>query len=333
MKRARHAALAAALALAVAVPACGGDQSLVLVGGAKIDDDRIDRDPLALLPSGVILVGYLDAQALFASPWGPDVGTIISNLLPLGPESNFVAKRDVTRVVGGVYAMQGADFCAVVQGSFDTTAIRRAADTRAITALGAPLVKNSYAGNDLYTAGNLGFALLTSHTVLTGNETGMRRALDRLRMGKLERSIRPWMVELFATKNATMAFAGDLGTDAAARSAIAQQAPFLNGARAVRVIGNFEPPGANFAGALTFGDPQTAITGAAALRNAQQIASVVSIFASLGGFPFPSLQIAHKESDVAFTTQVDDRLVRSLLGVAVDTTRRASSVAPIMGPR
>ncbi|MEO7327028.1 MAG: hypothetical protein ABI193_00515, partial [Minicystis sp.] len=178
------------VSLAASSLSCGGaDATFGLIGGEKIDASQVDRDPLALLPSGIILLGYTDLATMFQSKWGADAGQIVANILPLGTESNFSAQRDVSRMFGGVYAMQGADFCAVVQGNFDADAIRRAADARSITISGAPLVKTRYAENDLYTAGNIGFVVVTAHTVITGNETGIRRALDRLRNGKIERAV------------------------------------------------------------------------------------------------------------------------------------------------
>src|SRR5205085_3725974 len=109
------------------------DESLVLVGGARVDVGHIDADPLSLLPSGAIMLGTLDARALFATQLGAQTGAIIAQLLPLGPESNFVAARDVQRVTGAVYAMQGADFCAVLHGNFDAPATPAAAQSRAPT--------------------------------------------------------------------------------------------------------------------------------------------------------------------------------------------------------
>ncbi len=76
----------------------------------KIDATAIDRDPLAVLPSGAVMLGYLDAAAMFTSGLGGEVNQIVTSLLPLGPESNFVPSRDIVKVYGGLYAMQGADF-------------------------------------------------------------------------------------------------------------------------------------------------------------------------------------------------------------------------------
>jgi hypothetical protein len=322
-------ALLLALTHGAWITGCGatGD-TFVLIGGEKIDTALVDRDPIALLPSGVILMGYLDALAMFRSTWGTDVAKVITSLLPLGPESNFSPERDVTRIYSGLYSMQGADFCAVIQGSFDANAIRRAADARAITIAGAPLVKTRYADNDIYTAGNIGFVVLTAHTALTGNETGIRRALDRLRLGKRQRSVPAWMVDHILTKGADMAFAGDLSSQAIVNVA-AQRYALLGDLRTVRGVGTFRPPGLNFAGTLTYGSAQTASSAAASLNNVQQTAQMGGLFSSLGlGTALPSIQVAQHENDVAFTVPVDESFVQLLLRLAVDATRTLATASP-----
>ena len=309
------------------VPAagCSGSTDYGLIGGEKVDASLVDRDPLALLPRGVLVLGSLDAAAMFQSRWGAEAAQVVQTLLPLGPESNFVPQRDVTRVVSGLYAMQGADFCAVVQGNFDIPAIQRAVDARAIVIDGAPLVKTRYAGSDLYTANNLGFTLVTSHTVLSGNETGMRRALDRLRFGKLERSIPKWMLDLAETKNATMAIAGDLGAPGAV-DVTSAKLPFLGSVRSVRVIGNFQPPGMNFAGTLSYADAAGATTAAQTLQQVQQVAQIASMFTSIGwGAAIPTPEIAVQKSDVAFTVKVNDSFVSALLKHFGDVARSATT--------
>lgn len=274
-----------------------------------MDAATVDRDPLALLPSGVLLLGYVDASAMFTTSFGPDVSRIAQVLVPLGPESNFVPSRDVVRIFGGLYAMQGADFCAVVQGNFDVDRIHAAADARVATPRGTPLVKTRYADNDIFTTGNIGFVVLTTHTVLSGNETGMRRALDRLRSGTLVRSMSPWMVDLMATSGASFALAGDLSSQSAGAAA-SQNLPFLGGVRVVRTIGNFRPPGVNFAGTLTYVDAQSASAGAGLLQNLQSVTQLISLF----GGSAPPVQIGQQGTDVAFTAPLDERLVHLGLG-------------------
>lgn len=323
-----QSALAGALILAAlyapAAAGCGGSDSLVLIGGEKVDAASIDRDPMALLPSGMVMLGYLDAAQMFATGIGTEVEQVVTGLLPIGRESNFVPSRDVAKVYGGLYAMQGADFCAVLQGNFDVEAIRRSAEARAVTVLGASLVKSRYAENDLFTAGNVGFVALTQHTILTGNETGMRRALDRLRYGKLERSAPSWMIDLSSTRGASFALAGDLATQAAVAGA-AQQIPFIAGLQYVRVTGNFQPPGVNFAGAFTYTDPQAAANGAVALRNLEQVARIATLLTSWGMGSVPPMKVAQSQSDVAFTLPLSDEMVRTLLRTGAEVVRRAAA--------
>jgi hypothetical protein len=316
--------------LPLAVAACGAADESALLVGEKSDATLVDRDPVAVLPSGMLVLSYLDASAMFQTRWGGDVAQIVSNLLPLGPESRFVPQRDVVRIYSGVYAMQGADFCSVVQGNFDPDAISKAADARAITISGAPLVKSRYADSDLYTASNIGFVVLTPHTVVAGNETAMRRVLDRLRSGKLERKMHPWMVDLMATKGAAMSLAGDLGADVTAEAA-ASELPFLSGLRVARVVGNFQAPAMNLAGTFTYADLAHAQAGAAALQHAQQMAGLVGMFTAIGfGAQIPSPQVMQREGELAFTVAIDESFVRLVLRYVGEMSRSAvtSTKAP-----
>lgn len=307
----RRRLLSAALLLAVA--ACSsGEQGLVLVAGKPIDPKSVDGDPTSALPTQLILLGYIDASALFATNLGDDVARFVTSLVPLGPEAKFDPRRDVKRVYGGVYSMQGADFVCVVQGNFDRQAVEAAAANKAVTAFGAPLVRSRYDEVDLYTARNIGFALLTDHTALAGNETGMRRALDRLRYGKRRRELQPWMVDLVNTKGASFALAGDFTREAPAEATV-KSLGFLSNLQRVRVIGNFKPPGVNVAGALSYPDPASAAQGAQEVQHLQAIATVANLFTSFGGVQIPEVQTETRQNDVGFTSSVSDGSARALL--------------------
>jgi hypothetical protein len=322
---------AAALALALALSSSGCAPAVnegVVINGARVADAVIDRDPLALLPGGVIALGYLDAPALLRSPIGPDVAKLVQSLLPLGPESGFDAARDVTSIWGGAYSMQGADFCAVVQGTFDPDAIRRAAEVGAVTAIGAPLVKSSYAGNDLYTAGNIGFVVVTPHVVLAGNETGIRRALDRLRGSQLERAVPAWMVDIAGTKNAAMAGAADLSE----QTPPGPLASALGGVRHVRVLGNFDPPGLNLAGALTYTDAEGAAHAVSFMHSMTGALMLAGAATALGGIPMPKIHTEAQASDLAFTAAFDASALRPLLNLVASFSRKpASPASPTSG--
>lgn len=300
------------------------DQSLVLLGGETVDAVVIDGDPLAVLPAGALVVGQLDAQALFATNLGGHVARIVTNLLPLGPESGFVPSRDVRQIHGATYAMQGADFCAVIQGTFDEEAIRRAAQVRAQTPSGVPVVATHYGGNVIYTVANVGFVLLTQRTILSGNETCMRRALDRLRSGRLGHSLQPWMHELLDKEKASLVVVGDL-TGQGVVEAAADSFPFLAGLRLVRVLGNFQQPGANLVGSLTYRDAMTATRGAQTIHQLQQVAAFANLLSFLGLAPvIPPITVAQQGNDVAFAVSIDTSTAVMLLDMLVRASQQGA---------
>jgi hypothetical protein len=297
------------------------------------------------LPKGIIVLGSLDLVALYSTQLGQDAAQIAQTLVPLGAESNFNPMRDTTKVIGGLYAMQGVDFCSVVTGRFDVAAIQRAADARAIAPSGTPLVKTRYGDYDLYTVGNIGFVMLTPSTMISGNETGMRRALDRLRYQRLATALPMWMTRLAATEGAAFAVAGDFGADnvvvqSADGQPVAQPKasgspaepvleaasatyPFLSGLRALRVVGNFQNPGLNMAGSLTYATAENAQSGAVALRSVADMGQWVNLLASFGfGSALPPAQIAVQAEEVAVVQPVDTQLARAVLGLFASAVRR-----------
>jgi hypothetical protein len=301
------------------------DHNLVLVGGQPVDAATIDAQPLRLLPSGALIVGDLDAQALFRTNLGTQVAQIIANVLPLGPESNFSPSRDVTRVYSAIYAMQGADFVSVLQGRFDVATIERAAQARTQTPSGQPLTLARYAEYTIYKVGGVGFVLLTPTTILSGNETGIRRALDRLRHGKLDDALAPWMRELLGSQNSAFTMVGDVRGQGVV-SALDQQLPFMKDLQLVRVLGNFESPGVNVVGSLTYTDEAAATLGAKGLSQLQDLAYLGSLLASWGmGGQRPELDVSQQGADVAFATSVDATTVAVLLGLLVTMTQSGPS--------
>src|SRR6185369_16970153 len=109
----------------------------------------------------------------------------------------------------GLYSMSGADVAGVAIGRFNPQAIDQAADGVTQTPLGAPLVKTTYAKQTLYVSRNVGFAVLTPRTALFGDETGIRRALDRLSEGRASHDVPKWEDSVLATPNAPIAGAFD----------------------------------------------------------------------------------------------------------------------------
>ncbi len=294
---------------------CGSDQRLRLIDVPPPPAVELDAEPLALLPSEALVVGKLQAQMLFRSGMGHQLEQIIGKLLPLGGESNFVPRRDVTAIVAAGYAMQGADFCAVLQGNFDINAIQVAAAAQRPTPAGAALVRTQYGRYVIFTAANVGFVVLSQHTILSGNETGLRRGLDRMRYGWTDTTIEPWMRELLDSDSAAFAMVGDVG-DQGVVAAAADNYPFLHDLRLIRILGNFQPPGMNVAGSLTYGSEQNAKLGAAGLGQLQQLAAFGALLSSFGfGGQLPPLEVAEQGSNVAFAQQVDTTTAALLLSL------------------
>lgn len=343
MARARSTRRQALLLLPLLALGCSTNQNLVLIGGQPTHPADVDRAPLDLLPSGALVLGTLDAAALFRSSAAADVGRIVTNVVPVGPEANFDAQRDVQRVYGAVYAMQGADFVAVVQGNFDLVALENAARARAQTPSGAPLVVTQYGDKSLYTVANVGFVPLTNHTILSGNETGMRRALDQLRYGQ-GRGIPDWMRELLEQAvgapvapgtappavGAKPAFAvvGDVAGQGVVAAA-GDRLPFLAGLGMIRVLGNFEPPGMNVVGSLTYADEETAKVGSERLSDVQKLAYLASLMSTWGfGGRMPDMEVQRQGTNVSFATELDTSLMSIMLRAMADVLSPTKGSTP-----
>jgi hypothetical protein len=315
--RAGGVACALAVAVGVFVGACRhneGDSVVVTGDGTRLSSAAIDASPLALLPANPVLLGWVDAQAFFASPLGGELARLCATRLPLGQEAGFDAKRDLRKVVVGAYSMAGADGVAVAQGDFRPDAIRAAAERRAVTPLGVPVVHSTYAGNDVYTAGNVGFTVVTTHTLLFGNETGLRRALDRIRDNRLNVEVPAWMVRLLDNPRASVVVAGD-ATSQPAVAALAASLPMLNGLQNFRILGNFQPPGINFAGTLSYPDQAAANSAANATRSLAQMAGVMNVLRVFGlGSPLQTLKVDVAQNDMTFVMAVESQSLARLLG-------------------
>ncbi|HVJ21504.1 MAG TPA: hypothetical protein VM686_39105 [Polyangiaceae bacterium] len=287
--------------------------------GKSLTESDIDRDPLALLPGGAIALSYLDAKQMFASRFGEKLLAIASQQVPLPPSAGFEPRRDLEKTYTGIYSMSGADVAGVAVGRFDKAKIEAAADGTQKTALGLPVTKSSYAGRTLYTAGNVGFTVLTARTALFGNDTGIRRALDRIKEGRAKRQLPQWMDKLLATPNAPLALGADLTSNPipdAARS----QLPFLEGVKTAAVLGNFQDPGLNLAGTLSYGDAESAQRGAENVVRLRGMLEGYAPFMALLGIPQPvkKLEAKAKEEEVSFVAGVDGEAVGVLLDKARD---------------
>jgi hypothetical protein len=300
---------------------CARKEDVIVKTGAdkKLTSDQIDKDPLPLLPGGAIGMLYVDARALFASKFGDKLLVVVQRRTPLPPSAGFEPKRDLEKLWLGFYSMQGADAAGVVVGSFDAAKIEAAADGVQQTPLGVPVTKTNYAGRALYTAGTLGFSVLTPKTAFIGNDTGMRRALDRIEEGRAKRQLPPYMDKLLAGSNAPLVGGADF-TSSPLPDAARQELKFLDGVKTLAVVGNFEEPGLNLAGTLTYADEAAAQRGAQNLVSMRSTLDRYAPFLALLGIahPLQKLDVKPKGAELAFVVGVDGAAVAALLEKAQD---------------
>ena len=315
----RTALFALALALGAAAVACGSRPDVITKTGAdrKLTDTEIDADPLALLPAGAIGVAYLDAKKLFASPFGQRLFTVAERRMPLPPSAGFDPRRDLEAMWAGFYSMQGADVAGVAVGTFDRQKIEAAADGTQTTPLGVPLVKTEYSGRVLYTAGEVGFSVLTARTALFGNDVGIRRSIDRIEEGRVRKQLPAALAKLLAAPSAPLVAGADF-TSNPVPDAARQELGFLDGVRTLAVLGNFEEPGLNLAGTLSYDTPEAATRGAQNLVAFRGTLERYAPFLALLGIPQPIRRLeAHANTnDVPFVMAVDGAAVAVLLDKA-----------------
>ena len=294
---------------------CGGNKSSVSDAKGANGEKKIDDDPVALLPSAAMVLVNVDARAVYASgSVGGQVGKLTERLVPIGEEAGFVASRDLDRVVVGVYSMQGADVAAVLVGKFDEQKIAQAAQSKAPTKGGGVIVASQYGGRTLYTLANIGFTVLSTRTVVAGTESGIRRAIDRIKDGRVTRDQPPWMLATLDTSGAAFASAADFANQPIGAASVGMiPLPWVQGLKAVRVIGNFHDPGLNIAGTLTYPDGPRAEAAAAELR---KTAAAASFLTMLGVPQLKNLEIKTAQSDTQATFAVDDQQLRQFIQTA-----------------
>jgi hypothetical protein len=296
------------LVLLFVLASCGGKGASA--GGERKSD--LDADPLGLLPADPMVVASLDARAVFDSgAAGSQIASIAGRLVPLGESAGFQATRDVERVVLAEYATGGIDCAAVLTGHFDPAKI----DAATTASGGAPIVRGVYGGRTTHTVAAVQYAVLTPKTLVAGTGDGLRRLLDRVQAGTMDRSMAPWMVSTLETKGAEIAVAADFETQPVASAAIgAVRLPWLDGMHVARIIGNFEPPGMNVAATLTYGDAVQSQTAADGMRSVEGLLKMLGPL--LGGIRLQNLEVTTDAKDLRCKFGVDQDTLRTVLAFA-----------------
>jgi hypothetical protein len=295
-----------ALLVGVAV-ACGGGNKEGVTPTTAGTEKAIDDDPIALLPSGAMVLAKVDAKTMFASSAGGQLGQIADRLVPISEDAGFKASRDLDLVYLAGYSMSGADVAAVLRGVFDEDKIK-AASAKA----GAPVVASQYGGRTLYTVNNVGFTVLSKRTVVAGTESMIRRAIERLHDGTATRNQPKWMLETIETSNTAFAGAADFANQPIGAASVGMiPLPWVKTLKAARLIGNFHDPGLNIAATLTYPDSATA---QASSEDVKRTAQAANLLAMLGAPQLKNLDIKPQDSDVQVKFAVDDAALRQFMG-------------------
>jgi hypothetical protein len=288
--------------------ACGGGNKDAVTPVTPASDRAIDDDPVALLPTGAMILAKLDAKTMFSSgSLGGQLGQVADRLLPLGEDAGFKASRDLDLIYVGAYSMSGADLAAVLRGVFDEDKIK-AVSSKA----GASVVASPYGGRTLYTVNNVGFTVLSKRTVVAGTETMIRRTIDRLHDGNATRSQPKWMLDTLETSNAAFASAADFANQPIGAASVGMiPLPWVKGLKAARLIGDFHDPGLNIAATLTYPDSATAQSSS---EDVKRTAQAANLLAMLGAPQLKNLDIKPQDSDVQVKFAVDDAALRQFMG-------------------
>ncbi len=303
------------LLLASLSTGCGGppDSIVPTVTEHELTAQEIDADPLALLPGGFVGLLRTEVPPLVQSSLGPSVVALAQRLAPLPLSSGFRPERDLERLYVGLYSMSGADIAGVAVGRFDLGLIQLSA-SQTVGAVGSSLVASPYAGRTLYTVNNFGFCALTQRIALFGNETGIRRALDRLHEGRAQRRMPAWTDELVDSARAPLAFGVDLRVSPVPE-AMRKQLPFTDGMTRGRVLGNFDAPGLHLAGTLGYESEAQATTGAQALLAVRNVFTQYGFLMSLVGIkdPFQQLEARPQGNEATFVATLDGPVLARVL--------------------
>lgn len=299
-----------------ALAGCKSSPELIVETGAgrQATPAEIDEDPWALLPGGAIALAQVNAQELVGASYGSEVVTLLRDHLPLARDAGLDLEKDIDQVVLGVYATAGSDVAAVATGRFRKERIVEAIRRDPVAVHGREIRINEFAGFEVYVVDFAAMVPLTENTLVFGSEIGIRRVLERIEEGRLERSLPPWYERMLQQQKAHFALGIDLDAQpvpAALRTRLA----FLKGLRAGRLLGNFEEPGLNVAGTLTYDRPDSAKNAVRYIQEQEKMLSRASVLMRMLKMPRPidrlEARAVDKEAQVA--AEIEGRAIAAIL--------------------
>lgn len=311
----RAASLVGCLALAVA--GCAAPQEVIRKSASTpATAAEVDTDPWALLPRGAVAWGDIDTRALFGSSFGQEARAFWQDRLPLSRGVVIDPEADVERVVLGMYATVGSDVAMVVRGRFSKAQIEAAHAKDPVARHGKSILRTRFAGFDMFVLEGLALVPLTEKTLVLGTEIGVRRVLERVEAGRLTRPLPAWFEKMLAS-GAPLALGVDLDAQpvpAVVRTRLA----FLEGLRAGRLLGNFDTPGLNLAGSLTYDRPDTAAAAAADIEAQVATLDKYAVLMSVLRIPRPIRRVQAQAvgQDAQVVLEVEGRAIGVLLARA-----------------
>lgn len=241
------------LGLALLVGGCASKQEHIVdaAAGRRAESVVIDRDSWGLFPAGALVWGQVDIQALSQAEFGGAILERAQRGVPLSRGAGIDWARDVETAHFAVYASARGDVATVLKGRFDAEKLRSAITKDPVTSSGEPISISKFAGAEVIHAGAWSLSILTSRTLAVGTEIGVRRILERVEEGRVARVLPQWFEKMLQTAGGRVHLGVDLDAQPVPAT-IRSELDFLAGIRGARLIGNFESPGLNVAGTLSY---------------------------------------------------------------------------------
>jgi hypothetical protein len=295
---------------------CGSAQEVIQVTaeGRRASAQAVDEDAWRLLPPGGVVWLRGDAKSLFSAEFGAKLAELLTTSLPFAKGAAIDPAKDIDLVVGALYASAGSDVVAICKGRFRKASSAAAIKASPTSVAGLPIQSTVYAGETMYVVGQVAMAVVTDSTLVFGTQLGVRRVLERVEEGRLDRNLPPWYEELLLDPAAQFQWGVDLDSQPIPAT-LGKQLAFLRGLRAARILGNFREPGLNFAGTLTYTTPAAASEAAQLLSQLRNdLAEHELVFAALNiSEPIRRLKAQAVDKDTQVVAAVDGAAVLMLL--------------------
>lgn len=302
--------------LLLSVAGCAKESEVIVVtaDGQRASTAQVDEDAWRLLPPGAVVWFRADAKKMFASEVGEKLGSTLEESLPFAADAGIVPARDVDVFLGGIYATVGSDAVWICKGRFAKDATAQAIAKTPKTQLGRPIVTTEYSGATMYVTDQVAMAILTDATLVFGTQLGVRRVLERVEEGRLNRTLPSWYEALLSEGAAEFQLGVDLDSQPIP-AAFGEKLSFLQGLRAARILGNFREPGINMAGTLTYNEPARAVEAAEELAAARDdLGKYALVLAALNiSQPIDRLEARASDKETQIAVELEGRAIAKIL--------------------